>query len=92
MFVFYSISETNCLGSGHFGTVHKGVWEFTDGKLPVAVKTLRPDAPENERVKFLQEAATTGQFHHPNVIMLHGVVTLGHPVSLIAWYSNHHNY
>lgn len=81
MFCFSFCSVSECLGSGNFGTVHKGVWEFRAGKIPVAVKTLKPGAPESETIKFLQEAATTGQFHHPNVIMLHGVVTIGEPVS-----------
>ena len=37
---------------------------------------------EAEEVKFLQEAAINGQFHHPNVVQLCGVVTVGKPVSL----------
>ena len=49
--------------------------------MDVAVKMLRPDAPEDERVKLLQEAAIMGQFLHPNVVKLHGVVTVGEPVS-----------
>jgi len=32
-------------------------------------------------VKFLQEAAISGQFRHPNVVKLLGVVTVGEPVS-----------
>ena len=50
--------------------------------MDVAVKMLRPDAPEDEKVKLLQEAAIMGQFLHPNVVKLHGVVTVGEPVSL----------
>ncbi len=49
--------------------------------MEVAVKMLRPTASETEKVKFLQEAAIMGQFHHPNVVTLHGVVTLVEPVS-----------
>ena len=40
----------------------------------VAVKSLACNAPENERIKLLQEAAVMGQFHHPNVLALYGVV------------------
>lgn len=47
------------------------------------MKTLKPDAPEKEKVSFLREAAIMGQFLHPNVIKLHGVVTVGEPVSYI---------
>ena len=51
------------------------------GRLEAAVKSLKPLAPESERIKFLQEAAIMGQFLHPNVVKLHGVVTVGEPVS-----------
>ena len=80
----YSLSNrvTDYLGSGQFGTVNKGVWTTpTAGSVSVAIKTLNDNTSEDERVKFLQEAAIMGQFHHPNVVKLHGVVTIGHPVS-----------
>ena len=71
------------LGEGEFGTVHKGVWQSPVGGMEVAVKQLRPGASEEEKVKFLQEAAINGQFRHPNVVKLMGVVTAGEPVSAI---------
>lgn len=49
--------------------------------MDVAVKTLKPGSGENDRIKFLQEAAINGQFQHQNVVKLHGVVTVGEPVS-----------
>ena len=49
--------------------------------MEVAIKTLKKEASEEEKVKFLQEAAINGQFHHPNIVKLHGVVTVGEPVS-----------
>ena len=61
-------------------TVNKGVWTTPTGSVPVAIKTLNDNTSEDERVKFLQEAAIMGQFHHPNVVKLHGVVTIGDPV------------
>ena len=48
--------------------------------MKVAVKSLNQSAGEGERVKFLQEAAIMGQFYHPNIVRLHGVVTMGEPV------------
>ena len=69
------------LGSGHFGTVSKGFWQCPKGKVEVAIKLLQPGASDDDRVKFLQEAAIMGQFSHPNVVSLYGVVTLGEPVS-----------
>ena len=69
------------LGAGQFGTVNKGLWQSPDGTMEVAVKTLQPNASEMDKVKFLQEAAIMGQFLHPDVVKLHGVVTVGQPVS-----------
>ncbi len=63
--------------------MHKGVWDVPGGCVEVAVKTLKPNASEKDKVKFLQEAAIMGQFLHPNVIKLQGVVTIGEPVSEI---------
>ncbi len=69
------------LGSGQFGTVSKGIWQSPMGNKDVAVKQLQPGASEEEKVKFLQEAAINGQFRHPNVVKLMGVVTISEPVS-----------
>ena len=82
------------LGSGEFGTVNKGVWESPMGAMDVAVKQLQPGASEEEKVKFLQEAAINGQFRHPNVVKLMGVVTIGEPVSTLNFscYSSLFNY
>ena len=46
------------------------------------MKTLKPNITEEDKIKFLQEAAIMGQFLHPNVVKLHGVVTVGEPVSM----------
>ena len=60
----------------------KGVWQLPDGHCKdVAVKTLQEGATEVDKIKFLQEAAINGQFIHPNVVKLMGVVTVGEPVS-----------
>ena len=73
----YSISSfsiTGHLGSGQFGSVGKGVWNGPNGIINVAVKRLAAGAAKANRLKFLQEAAIMGQFLHPNVIQLFGVV------------------
>ena len=70
------------LGSGQFGEVYKGICINCDSELQVAVKTLKEGANDEDRVKFLQEAAIMGQFKHPNVVTMYGVVTDGEPVSL----------
>ncbi len=70
------------LGSGQFGTVYRGVLTSGDGdEVEVAVKTLKEGSGEEDIVKFLQEAAIMGQFKHPNVIKMYGVVKDGEPVS-----------
>ncbi|CAI8026551.1 Ephrin type-B receptor 3 (Fragment), partial [Geodia barretti] len=75
---------TEHLGSGEFGTVNKGVWEGSpDKSREVAIKLLQKGASEESQVKFLQEAALMGQFSHPNIISLLGVVTLGEPVMIV---------
>ena len=70
------------LGSGQFGQVCKGAWSIAGASMELAIKTLKSGAPEGEKVKILQEAAIMGQFSHPNVVKLYGVVTVGEPVSL----------
>ena len=53
-----------------------------DKEVKVAVKTLKEESGEEERIKFLQEAAIMVQFKHHNVVEMYGVVTEGEPVSL----------
>ena len=85
---FLSPSLTDLLGSGQFGTVHKGVWVDPNGgeKLEVAVMTLKEGSDEQDKIKFLQEAAIMGQFSHPNIVKLYGVITEGEPVSSLCYY------
>ena len=73
---------TEHLGSGEFGTVCKGMWRGHKGNLDVAVKMLNSKATERDTVRFLQEAAIMGQFRHPNIVRMYGVVTVGDPVSV----------
>ena len=50
----------------------------------VAVKTMKNDDYEEERIKFLQEAVIMGQFNNPYVVKLYGVITSSSPVSQSA--------
>ena len=59
------------------------MWASPDGRHEVAIKMLKPDATEEDRLKLLQEAAIMGQFNHKNVVAVKGVVTLGDPVSTV---------
>ena len=58
------------------------MWTSLDGPKDVAVKTLNNDTKDEDKVKFLQEAAINGQFHHRSIISLHGVVTIGNKASI----------
>ena len=72
----------NHLGSGEFGVVtHALLHENTE----VAVKTLNDQSNENDKLRFLQEAAIMCQFDHQNVIKLHGVVTEA-PIMIVLEY------
>ena len=65
------------------------MWESPFGRKDVAVKTLNPKAPGNDRIRFLQEAAIMGQFSHPNVVEMYGIITDGKPVSFKSFYTEH---
>ncbi len=73
------------LGSGQFGTVHKGVWVHeengTEISSVVAVKTMTDGATEEDKVKFLQEAAIMGQFNQANILQIRAFVMEGDAVS-----------
>lgn len=50
----------------------------------MAVKTIRWGASDRERGMFLSEAGILGQFDHPNVLKLEGVVTRTPPERIIT--------
>ena len=61
--------------------MEQGSWKNWARSVPVALKLLKEEASEMDKVKFLQEAAIMAQFTHPNVVSLYGVVSKGEPVS-----------
>ena len=71
------------LGSGQFGYVMRGSWVPNHGAEPVdiAIKVLKSQSSVTEKIKFLQEAAIMGQFHHSNIVQLYGMVTERESVS-----------
>ena len=69
------ISVRCILGSGAFGTVYRGVWSHpSTDSVEVAMKTIENKSSEEDRVKFLQEAAIMGQFNHPNIVKILGTI------------------
>ncbi len=79
----YRLQEV--LGSGQFGTVHKGVWvhkeDGTEVSSEVAVKSMTDGATEEDKVKFLQEAAIMGQFNQANILRIRAFIMDGDAVS-----------
>ncbi|CAL8311719.1 unnamed protein product [Lota lota] len=54
--------------------------------VAVAIKTLKVGYTDKQRRDFLCEASIMGQFDHPNVVHLEGVVTRGKPVMIVIEY------
>ncbi|KAL7632913.1 UNVERIFIED_CONTAM: hypothetical protein RMT77_016740 [Armadillidium vulgare] len=81
------IKIESIIGEGEFGDVCKGKLTLPSrSEMTVAIKTLKPGSLEKARVDFLTEASIMGQFEHPNVIFLQGVVTKSNPVMIITEY------
>ncbi|XP_034441565.1 ephrin type-A receptor 2a [Hippoglossus hippoglossus] len=71
-----AISKQKVIGVGEFGEVFWGVMKAHGrAEVAVAIKTLKLGYSEKQRQDFLSEASIMGQFSHPNIIRLEGVVT-----------------
>ncbi|XP_021955227.1 ephrin type-B receptor 2 isoform X1 [Folsomia candida] len=81
------ISIEAIIGGGEFGDVCKGKLRLAGRtEIDVAIKTLKPGSSDKCKMDFLTEASIMGQFEHPNVIFLQGVVTKTSPVMIITEY------
>ncbi|GIY55178.1 hypothetical protein CEXT_373122 [Caerostris extrusa] len=81
------ITIESIIGGGEFGDVCKGRLKLQgQTEVTVAIKTLKPSSSDKARMDFLTEASIMGQFDHPNVIYLQGVVTKSNPVMIITEY------
>uniref|UniRef100_A0A8C6TCA8 receptor protein-tyrosine kinase n=1 Tax=Neogobius melanostomus TaxID=47308 RepID=A0A8C6TCA8_9GOBI len=73
------------IGAGEFGEVCSGnLRQPGKREILVALKTLKAGYTERQRRDFLSEASIMGQFDHPNIIHLEGVVTKSSPVMIIT--------
>nr|XP_023659288.1 ephrin type-B receptor 4-like [Paramormyrops kingsleyae] len=71
---FVKIEEV--IGAGEFGEVCRGRLKIPGKKENyVAIKTLKGGYTEKQRRDFLSEASIMGQFQHPNIIHLEGIIT-----------------
>ncbi|XP_029433599.1 ephrin type-A receptor 6 [Rhinatrema bivittatum] len=75
------------IGAGEFGEVCSGRLRTpAKREIAVAIKTLKGGYMERQRKDFLREASIMGQFDHPNIIRLEGVVTKSRPVMIVVEY------
>ncbi|KAM4521742.1 ephrin type-A receptor 7 isoform 4-T4 [Odontesthes bonariensis] len=75
------------IGAGEFGEVCSGRLKLPGKRdVSVAIKTLKVGYTEKQKRDFLCEASIMGQFDHPNVVHLEGVVTRGKPVMIVIEY------
>ncbi|XP_077443875.1 ephrin type-A receptor 7 isoform X2 [Stigmatopora argus] len=73
------------IGAGQFGEVCCGRLKIPGrGDASVAIKTLKVDSTQKQHWDFLCEASIIGQFNHPNVVHLEGIVTRGKPVMIVV--------
>ncbi|KAM9036839.1 ephrin type-A receptor 8 [Sarcophilus harrisii] len=75
------------IGSGESGEVCYGRLQMPGQReVPVAIKALKAGSSERQRRDFLSEASIMGQFDHPNIIRLEGVVTRGRLAMIVTEY------
>ncbi|XP_058256964.1 ephrin type-B receptor 3-like isoform X3 [Hemibagrus wyckioides] len=73
------------IGAGEFGEVCRGRLKLPGRReIIVAIKTLKVGYTDRQRRDFLSEASIMGQFDHPNIIRLEGVVTKSRPVMILT--------
>uniref|UniRef100_A0A668A307 receptor protein-tyrosine kinase n=1 Tax=Myripristis murdjan TaxID=586833 RepID=A0A668A307_9TELE len=71
------------IGMGEFGEVCSGRLRVQGKReIYVAIKSLKAGYSDKQRRDFLSEASIMGQFDHPNIIRLEGVVTRSHLCSI----------
>ncbi|XP_032916495.1 ephrin type-A receptor 5-like isoform X9 [Catharus ustulatus] len=81
------ITIERVIGAGEFGEVCSGRLKLQGKReFPVAIKTLKVGYTEKQRRDFLGEASIMGQFDHPNIIHLEGVITKSKPVMIVTEY------
>uniref|UniRef100_A0A1A8HN10 receptor protein-tyrosine kinase n=3 Tax=Nothobranchius TaxID=28779 RepID=A0A1A8HN10_9TELE len=82
-----SIHIEKVIGIGEFGEVCSGRLRMQGKReIYVAIKSLKAGYSDKQRRDFLSEASIMGQFDHPNIIRLEGVVTRCKPLMIITEY------
>uniref|UniRef100_A0A8C6LV96 Receptor protein-tyrosine kinase n=1 Tax=Nothobranchius furzeri TaxID=105023 RepID=A0A8C6LV96_NOTFU len=84
------LRKIKLLGSGVFGTVHKGIWipEGDTVKLPVAIKTIHDRTGRQDFYQITDLMVTLGSMNHINVTKILGICP-GESLQLVSPLSNH---
>lgn len=73
------------IGAGSFGEVRRGRLQPRGRReQAVAIQTLWAGGAESLQMAFLGQAAMLGQFQHPNILRLEGVVTKSRPLMVLT--------
>ncbi|XP_029090225.1 ephrin type-B receptor 6 [Monodon monoceros] len=73
------------IGAGSFGEVRRGRLQPRGRReQAVAIQALWSGGAESLQMAFLGQAAVLGQFQHPNVLRLEGVVTKSRPLMVVT--------
>ncbi|XP_030309563.1 ephrin type-A receptor 1 isoform X3 [Calypte anna] len=81
------VTMENVIGEGEFGEVYRGSLRLPGKeRVVVAIKTLKSTYSDSQWWNFLREATIMGQFNHPNIVRLEGVVTKRRPMMIITEY------
>ncbi|XP_019513740.1 PREDICTED: ephrin type-A receptor 10 isoform X2 [Hipposideros armiger] len=85
-----SVTLEKSLGTGRFGELCCGCLQLPGRQeLSVAVHTLREGCSDSQRLSFLAEALTLGQFDHSHIVRLEGVITRGSTLMIVTEYMSH---
>ncbi|XP_055979855.1 ephrin type-A receptor 1 [Sorex fumeus] len=80
-----SLIVDTVIGEGEFGEVYRGTLRTSSQDCKtVAIKTLKDTSPDGHWWNFLREATIMGQFSHPHILHLEGVITKKKPIMIIT--------
>ncbi|KAB5546524.1 hypothetical protein PHYPO_G00073070 [Pangasianodon hypophthalmus] len=84
------LRKSKLLGSGVFGTVHKGFWipEGDSVKIPVAIKTIQDRSGHHAFTEITDHMLSMGSLDHPYIVRLLGICP-GQSLQLVTQLSTH---
>ncbi|XP_044261607.1 tyrosine-protein kinase transmembrane receptor Ror-like [Tribolium madens] len=82
-YTYKEVAFVEELGEGAFGKVYKGELKTKNGKIFVAVKSLKENASAKTQADFQREIELISELKHPNIICLLGVVVKQEPMCML---------